>query len=275
MVLKEGLQVVVGNGERVRFWEDLKWDSVPLQTAFPRMFSLSSNKEGRLHDFGRWQGLTWIWEVPLRRAVLGWEQEQWRCFMAALSCANQDFRSNPFLIWNNYVPPKAEIFVWNLLRDRVPVKEVLGRFGMDFSSNMNCSLCCKQVETVDHLFLQCEWSWNLWLEGMSWWEVSSCANQRLSQWWECWNGFCPNSKAKRAWSSLFYAIVWAVWEARNALCFEGRELSLSNAADMVKFRVGWWFKHHRKGSSEPITSILLNLRDLCVEKAKCFGVAPF
>ncbi|KAK3225729.1 hypothetical protein Dsin_005591 [Dipteronia sinensis] len=37
---------------------------------------------------------------------------------------------------------------------------------------------------------------------------------------------------------------------------------------MVKFRVCWWFKHRCKGSSEPITSILLNLRDFCVEKAR-------
>ncbi|KAK3206946.1 hypothetical protein Dsin_020992 [Dipteronia sinensis] len=103
-------------------------------------------------------------------------------------------------------------------------------------------------------------------KGMSWWEVSYCANLKLNQYWESWNGMCPNPKSRRAWCSLFYAVVWTFWESRNIKFFEGNEASISSAADLVKFRVGWWFKHHGKGSLEPITTILLNLRELCIDK---------
>ncbi|KAK3229608.1 hypothetical protein Dsin_001489 [Dipteronia sinensis] len=252
-IIKDGIQVVIGRGDRVCFWEDIKWDSIPLRIAFPRIFALSTTKYGRLLEFGLWQGSNWVWEVPLRRVLIGWEKEQWNCFNFAQSCIKVrkmfsdkvawsfcphglfsvqsfhkclegDMRGNrlkSLQIWNNYCPPKVEIFVWNLLKERVLVKDVLSHFGMDLSSNMSCPLCGKCIETVDHLFLQCNWSWNLWLEGLSWWEVSCASNDKLIQWWEGWRGLCPKSKSKsmRAWYSVFYAIVWTVWESRNTHLF--------------------------------------------------------
>ncbi|KAK3219761.1 hypothetical protein Dsin_013731 [Dipteronia sinensis] len=59
-----------------------------------------------------------------------------------------------------------------------------------------------------------------------------------------------------------------VWESRNSHIFEGKVVTLDYATDLVKFRVGWWFKHHSKGTLEPITAILLNFSDICVDKRK-------
>ena len=38
--------------------------------------------------------------------------------------------------------------------------------------------------------------------------------------------------------------------------------------DMVKFKVGWWFKHHGVSSKETLTAILLNIKDLCVDHSR-------
>ena len=46
---------------------------------------------------------------------------------------------------------------------------------------------------------------------------------------------------------------------------EGLEENFDQAIDMVKIRVVWWFKHHGKGSKDSITSLLLNIKDCCVE----------
>ncbi|KAK3206963.1 hypothetical protein Dsin_021009 [Dipteronia sinensis] len=296
VIIKDGIQVVVGRGDRVYFSENIKWDSIPIRISFLRIFALSSNKDGRLQEFGLWQGSNWVWEVPLRRALMGWEQEQWKCFNFALSCVkvrkmisdkvawsycpNGSFSVQSFRrcmegevsedchktaqIWNNYCPPKVEIFCWNLLKERVMVKDVLSRFGMDLS----CPLYGNCIETVDHLFLHCSWTWKLWLEGLSWWEVTCVPNVKLTHWWEGWRDLCPKSNSLRAWCSMFYAIVWTVWEFRNTCLFEGRSISFASASDLIKFRVGWWFKHHGLGSNEPIASILLNIRDICVDKKK-------
>ncbi|KAK3220075.1 hypothetical protein Dsin_014045 [Dipteronia sinensis] len=53
-LLQEGLKVVVGNGERARLWTDLLWDSIPLKSAFPRIFALAAIKDGLVKDYGKW-----------------------------------------------------------------------------------------------------------------------------------------------------------------------------------------------------------------------------
>ncbi|KAK3199561.1 hypothetical protein Dsin_022976 [Dipteronia sinensis] len=64
------------------------------------------------------------------------------------------------------------------------------------------------------------------------------------------------------------AVVWSIWEARNQAIFKEKEIEQVQVVDMIKFRVSWWFKHHDKGSTEPITSILLNIPDVCKESCK-------
>ncbi|KAK3184163.1 hypothetical protein Dsin_031449 [Dipteronia sinensis] len=62
----------------------------------------------------------------------------------------EDFCSvvSPFssLIWHGMCPPKVEILVWQILKGRVMVKEVLSRFGVTFAGNQLCPLCNSVVE---------------------------------------------------------------------------------------------------------------------------------
>ena len=83
-IVKKGFQVIIGNGERVRFWQDVCWDSVPLKLAFPRIFALASNKSGMVYEFGNWVDSKWVWDVQLRRPVFNWESDQWSCFKLSL-----------------------------------------------------------------------------------------------------------------------------------------------------------------------------------------------
>ncbi|KAK2635350.1 hypothetical protein Ddye_030142 [Dipteronia dyeriana] len=43
------------------------------------------------------------------------------------------------------------------------------------------------------------------------------------------------------------------------------EQDVSQVADLVKYRIVWWFKHLGKGSNETMDSLLINLKDLCVD----------
>ena len=66
------------------------------------------------------------------------------------------------MLWHGIYPPKVEIFVWQLLRGRVLVRDLLSRFGLEVGDEWRCPLCGRWVETIDHLFLFCDWSWGLW-----------------------------------------------------------------------------------------------------------------
>ena len=74
-------------------------------------------------------------------------------------------------------------------------------------------------------------------------------------------------------------VVWTIWESRNAKTFRDSETTLSQAKDMVRFRVAWWFKNLGKGSSDPITTLFWNINDGCYDpipskKAKVMEWAP-
>ena len=129
----------------MRFWYDLKWDSIPLNIAFPMMFALANNKDGMVKDFGSFVGSKWNWEIGLRRELFDWEIDQWNSFLLSLDCfiIHEDiqdamtwsFNSNGlFLVksfrrwlentrggndqsvclflWKGICPPKVEVFLW-------------------------------------------------------------------------------------------------------------------------------------------------------------------
>ncbi|KAK3189744.1 hypothetical protein Dsin_029305 [Dipteronia sinensis] len=198
-VLKEGILMTVGNDGRIRFWSELKWDSFPLKLAFPRIYAFAQNKEGRVKDFGSWVDNTWKWKVELRRPLFDWEVNQWRAFISFLECViirdlipdtiawsfNSDglFSVGSFcksleeniandnhifnMVWNGICSPKVEVLVWQILRGRVMVKEVMHRLGYQIL-DQTCQLCNNSIETVDNLFFHCGWTWKLWATCMGW-----------------------------------------------------------------------------------------------------------
>ncbi|KAK3199202.1 hypothetical protein Dsin_022617 [Dipteronia sinensis] len=105
---------VVRSGERIRLWQDVKWDSFPLIRAFPRIYALASDKSGVVSDFGSWED-TGIHLVAVDLFY--------------------DF------LWQGLCPPKIEVFVWQLLKGRTLVKEVLLRLGVAQGISTVCPMC--------------------------------------------------------------------------------------------------------------------------------------
>lgn len=50
--------------------------------------------------------------------------------------------------------------------------------------------------------------------------------------------------------------------------FKDVKIPFEQDVDMVKFRVGWWFKYIVKGSKDPITLILLSIAERCTDVKK-------
>ncbi|KAK3190292.1 hypothetical protein Dsin_029853 [Dipteronia sinensis] len=267
--------------------------------AFPRIYALASQKDGLVCELGRWEGDCWIWDIPLRRSIFDWEIAQWNGFKLALNCIsirfgcpdalawtfcpNGSFSVKSFrrcleeigevgsdavssLLWLGFVPHKVEVFLWQLLKVRILVKEVLRNFGMVQIASIDCPLCNSEWETVNHLFLHCDWAWKLWSEAMGWWEVSSCKNKDISGWADGWSGLCNAKSSSRAWIVLFYAVCWTIWDIRNVVVFNGKEAIFSLALDSVRFRLAWWFKHFSSGSSEDVMILMLDVERRCVDR---------
>ena len=172
---------------------------------------------------------------------------------------------NHSFIWQGVCPPKVETFVWQLLKERVMVRQVLKKFGIGNGVDMECPFCNSVEKSINHLFLHCSWTKEVWLRCMKGWDVNFCANSSLIDWARGWPGLCPRFESSKAWNTLFFAIVWTVWELRNQLIFRGKAASVPLAVDMVGFRIVWWFKYlGNKNCSDPITLMMLNIQSSCV-----------
>jgi hypothetical protein len=63
-------------------------------------------------------------------------------------------------IWNNDGLPKINIFCWILAQGKLLTGENLIKRG--FQGPFCCALCKKNLETTQHLFLDCEFSKQVW-----------------------------------------------------------------------------------------------------------------
>ncbi|XP_039012116.1 uncharacterized protein LOC120141253 [Hibiscus syriacus] len=175
--IRSNLRWKTGNGHSVVFWKDAWLGEDPLKDLFPRLYALSTNKEGKVVEFRDDHDAGWVWDIQFRRNLVDWEIEQWLQLISVLnntslshdeedrwiwlgngegcfstnSCikiffdsdgieGNQDFLDRN--IWVGIAPPRVETFLWQVVQQRVAVKEELLKRGVDdriWQWNNGCS----------------------------------------------------------------------------------------------------------------------------------------
>ena len=73
IVVKNGLWIMVGDGKNTLFWEDLWVGDSCLKDRFPRLYSLSSQRETFIAECGVWDGFSWNWNLIWRCQFFEWE----------------------------------------------------------------------------------------------------------------------------------------------------------------------------------------------------------
>ncbi|XWS40005.1 hypothetical protein CRYUN_Cryun18bG0103100 [Craigia yunnanensis] len=154
-VFSLNIECSLGDGRKFKFWWD-KWaNGLLFKKAFPRIFALFVNKEGKVQEFGEWSNNKWYWRLLLRRRLFGWELHQWHVLCSFLKgfviydslkdefiwkgSTSAVYSVNHFckavlktessvselwsLIWSGLAPPKVEVFCWQVMRGRIAMKE--------------------------------------------------------------------------------------------------------------------------------------------------------
>ena len=179
---------VVGDGDRIRFWEDLWWGDQPLGVQYPRLLRVVTDKNTLISSI---LGSTrpFSWNFNFRRNLSDSEIVDLEGLMRSLdhlhispsvpnmrSCslspsglftvksfflALSQFSDSPPVfptkfVWNSQVPFKVKSFVWLVAHKKVNTNDLLQlRRPYKALSLDICKLCMKHGETVDHLFLHC------------------------------------------------------------------------------------------------------------------------
>jgi len=196
---------VVGDGRDTFFWLDHWVGESPLRFKFPRLFDLALNKECKVEEMERegWGegGGAWSW----RRRLFAWEEASLReCSLLLHNIVLQDsvtdkwrwllnpihgysvrdtyrFITNDGVqidrslvndVWHRFIPAKVSLFVWRLLRNRLPTRDNLVRRNILQPPLSLCPFGCNEPESARHLFLECTTSNFLWSQVTSWLGIS-------------------------------------------------------------------------------------------------------
>jgi hypothetical protein len=119
-------------------------------------------------------------------------------------------------VWRTKFPPRVRIFLWQLIRGRLPCcEQVAKRRG---PSDGNCALC-GEIEDCNHIFFSCSLAKFMWarvseLLGNAWNPTGVGDFLALA------NGL--SGTMRRVVWYTFAAQSWALWIVRNKLTIEGK-----------------------------------------------------
>ncbi|RVW23803.1 putative ribonuclease H protein [Vitis vinifera] len=233
-----------GDGERIRFWEDLWWGDQIFKDQYPRLFRVVMDKNipiSSILGFAR----PFSWNFNFRRNVSDSKIEDLECLMRSLDCMHlstsaSDVRSwsllssglftiksffttlsqmsdsFPFFptkfVWKSHVPFKVKAFVWLVAHKKVNTNDLLQlRRPHKALSPDICKLCMEQGESADHLFLHCSMLLGLWhrlfqLAKMDWVPPRNISDMMFIN----YKGFGKSKKGLVLWQNACIALIWVV-----------------------------------------------------------------
>jgi hypothetical protein len=274
----------LGNGALTFFWEDSWVGNVPLKLQFPRLFSISSQKEAMVADVYT-PGLVPSWGLLWRRRLFVWEEDLLANLLNVLhpvTLSEEDDRwrwrpeeGNDFtvkstfllisnlsmpavliptwhaeafkVIWKCLTPSKVSAFVWQLLHDRIPTRvNLLRRRIIDVNGDFSCPLCHDNSESSLHLFLYCDVALKVWAGVFDWLNLPFSLPHTL---FSLLNYFTSSGckGTRKGLCTVWNATVWALWRHRNSIVFEN---GIINSAELVLEAImvsswKWWMSHSK------------------------------
>lgn len=277
MVFKQGFVVKVGSGDQTSFWEDRWCNSRSLKEIYPRLYSLSNNKLSTVREMCCGLGED-RWALSFRRNLFVWEEDlvshlyQLLEMVPIITNRNDELRwlwdssgqfsvnsfydkwetvavpENPKsdlfkLVWRNVCPFRIEVFAWLAVQEKIATRDCLLRRGILINrDNGVCPFCNSEMENPNHLLLQCHFSWSIWSLCIKWWGCQWVCPPTLIDLMLSWFSNCFRGVEKCIWESIFFAVIWSIWKARNNLIFSNTQVEKLNLLDVIQRRVAFWVK---------------------------------
>lgn len=237
--IRLGLSFSIGNGGGgAMFWLDRWVDGTTLCTGFPHLFAICVDPSllvAEAVQAGQWnilfrrslgpaEVLEWANLMATLPPVLGTEPDQAHWLLSpsgdfSVASAYRALCRRPTIqwmapLWKAPLPLKIKIFVWQLLRDRLPSgTEVLKRHG---PGNGLCPLC-GVLENGTHILFSCTAARSLWSfvrEALGpEWEASDLASFLQAR-------ALQTGRQRHLFWLIFAALSWTLWTTRNKMVIE-------------------------------------------------------
>ncbi|GJW98125.1 RNA-directed DNA polymerase, eukaryota, reverse transcriptase zinc-binding domain protein [Tanacetum coccineum] len=171
----------LGNDASTRFWEDT-WSLVL------RRLPRGGAKLNQFEALGEA-----IWNVSLTNQSDSWTWSIGVGYSVASTRVLVDEKlldsSLEATRWIRYIPIKVNVFLWRLNLNKLLSRVNLDRKGIEVSSLL-CPTCQIDVETVNHIFFNCEMEKDLWSLLAKWWELDIPFCSNISDWYDWLDDAC-------------------------------------------------------------------------------------
>jgi hypothetical protein len=269
----------VGRGDSTRFWKDRWVGDAPLCERFPRLYSISLQKDAfisdiRVSDGGgdrwgwRWRRNLFAWENDLLRELLvespmvplSVEKDVWIwCpgdggvftvnsaykLLGGIFAEESYFGPNELRvlknIWRSSVPSKVIAFSWKVFWDRIPSKKNLALRGIQVDGgSVDCGHCLGKEEVVSHLFLSCDFAYGVWSNICRWLGIYIVMPNNLFTMFEYFVGAATSKKMAKGFAIIWHSTIWSIWRSRNEVAFSNGVKDLVKVTEDSKILSWQW-----------------------------------
>ena len=217
-------------------------------------------------------GGAWVW----RRRLLAWEEEivaecaallsdfvlqdtvldRWRWALDPIkgysvkgtyqyftSSESLVERGTSHMVWLKHVPLKVSVFVWRLLRNRLPTKDNLIRRRALQQENNSCVGGCLILETSVHLILHCNFFGSLWNLIYKWIGISFISPNLVTDHLHHFGNLAGLLRYTHIYLQvIWHSTTWVIWKERNNRIFKNKAQDLFKLVDFVKLLSFSWLK---------------------------------
>ena len=142
-------------------------------------------------------------------------------------------------MWNKLAPKKVNIFVWRVLKGRLPVRNELDKRGIDLNTLL-CPCCDDNVETIDHALLLCNMAWSVWLKFLEWWNGENVYVFTIDELFKHSGFNSQSAENKKWWQVVVWVTGYFIWKERNNRVFRNKVASENKIVQGIQSKSFQW-----------------------------------
>ncbi|XP_071717836.1 uncharacterized protein [Rutidosis leptorrhynchoides] len=146
---------------------------------------------------------------------------------------------------NNCVPLKVEVFIWRLIRRRLPVRVKLDKRGIDLHS-VRCPLCDDDIESLDHAFIFCKQAMEVWERVYKWWGFGGVSNLSINEAFRGKSQAPLSPVSSKLWQAVEWTSAYLIWWNRNQKVFSNNSWTGASALLEIQLKSYDWISKRFK-----------------------------
>nr|GEU94084.1 RNA-directed DNA polymerase, eukaryota [Tanacetum cinerariifolium] len=267
------LQKRVRNGTSTKFGHDVWMGATSLKTQFPRIYRLAMDKDCMVRDYWN-NGWFLNWSRPITSGTnfqqlrtlssmldtysLSEKEDTWTWSLGSPSFSVKCTREHidKYYLsdggsktrWNRFLPKKINIFIWRVLRDRLPTRWNLSRRGIDMDT-LSCPVCGSSIETMNHTLWFCSLATSVWHRISNWLDIDLPSPSNIHDLFYWIGNLRIISSKKDILEVICDVVLWSLRNFINDLIFGSSLPNRSLLFDSIVDSSFRWFSSRNKLSS--------------------------